>query len=126
MSIQVTRSTSMTVDARQVLSFTPFAVRQLAIAALLNNLEVYSDMIGDESVSTKRVPTLDEVKQQMSRFRESTIDVARDFLHDLQASVLKELETIDFEVYVRRMDFERDGSFSDVLLELDVKPECKK
>lgn len=126
MSIQVTRSTSMTVDARQVLAFTPFAVRQLAIAALLNNLEVHSDMIGDESDSTKRVPTLDEVKQQMSSFRGSTIDVARDFLTDLQTSVLKELETIDFEVYVRRMEFERDGALADVLLELDVKPECKK
>lgn len=125
MTVTITGLTSMSniVSASDVFSFRTPAVRAIAIEALRANLEVHSDIIACERGESGMPPSMHDIKADLENYRETTKEMALTFLDDLKAMVIKALDQVEFQVYVRRMDFDRDTNVSDIVLELDVKPD---
>lgn len=108
------------VYAKDVFCFKNCAVKAIAVEALRTNLEVYAGMIGEEYDPTNPA-TVKDIKPTLETFRQSTKDMTAVFMRDLVTSVQAALDQVEFDLFVRRMDFDKDGGLADITLEIDVK-----
>jgi uncharacterized membrane protein len=107
-----------TVKTNDVLCYSTKAVRNLAIMLMVNAAEANTDMVLDMSHEYR---TKDEVEAVFNNLNEIALDALADHIDDLRASLEKFLREVKFTARVRRMEYEADGSLSDVLVELEVK-----
>ena len=100
-----------------VLYSQPESIRRLAIMMMVNAAEANTDMVYDclEEYESKQ-----EIENAFQALNEVALDMLEDHIADLRRSLESFLRSAKVTAKVRRLDYDKEGKLSDIMLDLDV------
>lgn len=107
-----------TVKTNSVLYSSHDAIRKLAIMMMVNTAETNVDMVMDCSNEYK---TKEEIEAVFQGLNEVALEMLDDHIDDLRRSLEAALRDIKYTARVRRLDYDKDGSLSDVTVDISVE-----